>query len=292
MTGNTKGRKSRPFIISTSFRHTFLAKVETLVEDIYNVFDKEPVIAPEVTQSLGDEIARIVSEQFDKRKPLLRLSNLGKPCRRQLWYNINTPELGEKLHGSTRIKFIIGHITEAVIVFLARLAGHSVTDQQKQVSINGVKGHIDGLIDDELVDVKSASPYSFNKFKDGLKPETDAFGYISQLGSYGRGLGKSRGHFLAVDKVLGHLTLDTHELPEKDYDKDVDDVRSMLAQNTPPDRSYTDVPEGQSGNRKLDVACSYCEFKHTCFPGLQTYRYARGPVFLTRVVRPPRVEKA
>jgi hypothetical protein len=269
-----------------------LSKIESLVEDIYGVFDKEVKIDEGAVKALSEDIARIVSDQFDKRKTHLRLSNLGKPCRRQLWYSINTPELGEKLSGPTRIKFIIGHITEAVVLFLATLAGHAVTDQQKQVQIDGVKGHIDGLIDGELVDVKSASPYSFSKFKEGLQPGQDAFGYLSQLGSYGAALGKSSGSFLAVDKVLGHLTLDTHELPEKDYGKDVRDVRAILAANKPPDRAYSDVPEGASGNRKLDVACSYCEFKHTCWPGVQTYAYSRGPVFLTRVVRPPRVDRA
>jgi hypothetical protein len=269
-----------------------LSKIDTLVEDIYGVFDKDVQVNEGATKALSEDIARIVSDQFDKRKTHLRLSNLGKPCRRQLWYSINTPELGEKLSGPTRIKFIIGHITEAVVLFLARLAGHSVTDEQKEVSIAGVKGHIDSLIDGELVDIKSASPFSFSKFKDGLKPEGDAFGYLSQLGSYASSLGKSSGSFLAVDKVLGNLTLDTHELPEKDYGKDVAEVRAILAANKPPDRAYEDVPEGASGNRKLGVACSYCEFKHTCWPGLQTYAYSRGPVFLTRVVRPPRVDKA
>lgn len=258
------------------------------------MFDTEPKIDPEAVKGLGEDIARIVSEQFDKRKSHLRLSNLGKPCRRQLWYSINTPELGEKLHGSARIKFIIGHITEAVVLFLAKLAGHTVTDQQRQVSIDGVKGHIDGLVDGELVDVKSASPYSFRKFEDGLTPEQDAFGYLSQLGSYASGLGKSTGSFLAVDKVLGKLTLDTHDVrrTREDYTKDVAEVREILASNSPPPRAFEDVPEGASGNRKLDTACSYCEFKETCWPGLQTYLYSRGPVFLTKVVRPPRVDKA
>lgn len=271
-----------------------MKKIDTLVEDIYGVFDTEPKIDPEGVKALGEDIARIVSEQFDKRKPRLRLSNLGKPCRRQLWYSINCPELGEKLSGSTRIKFIIGHITEAVVLFLARLAGHTVTDEQKEVDINGVKGHIDGLIDDELVDVKSASPYSFRKFEDGLTPDSDAFGYLNQLGSYGSALDRPRGHFLAVDKVLGKLTLDTHDVrrTRDDYAADADAVREVLASNQPPPRAYSDVPEGASGNRKLDVACSYCEFKGTCWPGLQTYAYSRGPVFLTKVVRAPRVERA
>lgn len=249
-------------------------------------------MSPEVAQAFGDSLARIVSDRVSEtHKPRLRLSNLGNSCRRQLWYSINSPELAERLSGATRIKFLIGDITESVILFLARLAGHDVTDEQKTVEVHGVQGHIDAKIDGHLTDVKSASPYSFQKFKGGLNPEQDAFGYLSQLGTYTHAEGDTTGSFLAVDKVLGHLHLDTHEFPETDYEPKVTETRAMLASPTPPPRDYTDEPDGKSGNRKLGVKCSYCDFKHTCFPGLRTYQYSRGPVYLTTVLRPPKVEE-
>lgn len=265
-------------------------EISTLVEDIYSVFDKDVTVNPEDTRAFGEDLSRIVTEAVSTRKEnYLRLSNLGKPCRRQLWYSICTPELAERMPGHARIKFLIGHITEAVVLFLARLAGHSVTDQQKPVSLHGVRGHIDALVDGELVDVKSTSPYSFLKFKDGLKKEDDAFGYLTQLGSYGAATGHKRGHFLPVDKVLGRLHLDSHDLPEVDYEQVVERTRDELSSSTPPARGFEDVPDGASGNRKLDVSCAYCDFKKTCWPGLKQYNYARGPVYLTEVKREPRV---
>jgi len=268
-------------------------KIDTLVDDIYNVFDGDVTVPHGLAEDFGVSLGHMVVERVTgKYIPRLRLSNLGKPCRRQLWYSINTPELASKLNGWTKVKFLIGDITEAVILLLARLAGHKVTDEQREVEINGVLGHLDAMVDGELVDVKSASPYSFKKFEDGLKPEQDAFGYLSQLGSYGAATGRKRGHFLAVDKVLGHLCLDTHELPEVDYAQRVDETNAMLASNSPPPRQFDDEPDGKSGNRKLGVACSYCEFHDTCWPGLQTYAYSSGPRFLTKVVRAPKVEQA
>lgn len=246
---------------------------------------------PEDAEVFGKSLAQVIIDSLKKRTPYLRLSSLGNSCRRQLYYSTNCPELAEKLPGNTRVKFTIGNVTESVILFLAKLAGHEVTDEQKTVTVHGVKGHIDGKIDGHLVDVKSASPYSFNKFKEGLKPEQDAFGYLSQLGTYGHAEGETSGSFLAVDKVLGHLHLDTHELPEVDYATKIDETRAMLASPTPPPRDYDDEPDGKSGNRKLGVKCSYCDFKHTCFPGLRTYQYSRGPVYLTTVQRPPKVEE-
>lgn len=267
-------------------------KIETLVEDIYGVFDKQVQADPEAVTRFGEELAKVVTDQISEQKqPHLRLSNLGTPCKRKLWYSINTPELAEKLPGAARIKFIIGHVTEAVVLFLAKLSGHKVEREQETVDLHGVKGHLDAFIDDELVDVKSASPYSFSKFKDGLKPEQDAFGYLTQLGSYGAATGNSRAHFLAVDKVLGKLALDTHEFPEVNHEAKVAAAREILGQPTPPERGYEDEADGASGNRKLGTACSYCDFKTTCWPGVQTFAYSNGPRFLTRVVRPPKVDR-
>jgi len=269
-----------------------MKKIETLVEDIYDLFRKNVIFdkgsVEEFGRALGDKLANRISEE--KGPPTLRLSNLGMPCSRKLWYSVNCNQLAEPLPPATRLKFLFGDLLEELLLFLARAAGHTVVDEQKTVEVNGVVGHIDAIVDGELVDCKSASTYSFNKFKDGLKPEDDAFGYLTQLGSYGSAVGSKRNHFLVIDKTLGHVTLDSHDQPDKDYAKLADDARAMLALPDPPDRAFTDVPEGKSGNRKLGVACSYCSFRETCWPGLRQFNYSRGPVFLTHVEREPRVD--
>lgn len=268
--------------------------IETLVPDIYALFeqdnplDKKDII--EFGYALGNKIVNRMSEL--RGKPTLRLSNIGTPCDRKLWYSINAPQLAEPLSGPTRIKFLFGDILEELVLFLARAAGHSVTDEQKEVSVNGIVGHIDALVDGELVDVKSASPYSFDKFASGLKPEDDSFGYLTQLGMYNHAVGGKRAHFLAVNKVLGSLCLDPHEQVDVNYVQRTEDAQQMLAMASPPERGFGDIPDGKSGNRKLGVVCSYCGYKKTCWPGLRQYNYARGPVFLTRVVREPKVEEA
>ena len=57
------------------------------------------------------------------------------------------------------------------------------------------------------------------------------------------------------------------------------------------DRHYKDQEFDKSGNRKLCMNCSYCSFKKTCWPNLRTFIYSHGPVFLTHVERPPKVEE-
>lgn len=266
--------------------------IDTLIQDIYDLLEKEVEIkeedAIEFGKTLGQMLVRRLS--YKREKPTLRLSNVGTPCKRKLWYTVNTPQLAEKLDAPTRIKFLFGDITEELVLFLARLAGHSVEREQEEVSVAGVKGHIDAIVDGELVDVKSASPYSFEKFKEGLTDETDGFGYRVQLGSYRSALGLPRAHFLPVNKVLGHLHVDTHADDGTDYLEVVAEAKRAVQSPEPPERGFNDVPDGKSGNRKLGVQCSYCSFKDACWPGLRTVPYANGPRFLTRVVREPRVE--
>ncbi len=155
-----------------------------------------------------------------------------------------------------------------------------------------MKGHIDAVVDDQLVDFKSASSYSYRKFEDGLVPENDAFGYLTQLDGYHHAIdtGSDEHSFVVIDKQLGKITLDTHKKSEVDYEALVSEKRAMLASKEPPPRGYRDEPEGKSGNRKLCVTCSYCPFKNECWPGLRTFAYSTGPVFLTRVIKEPKVK--
>lgn len=275
----------------------FLLKtIKTLVKDIQDrLSNPEPVNEEEVTSFSHNLARKLVDRLCEKqRKVNLRLSNIGTPCDRKLWYSINTPELGEPLPPSARLKFLIGDILEEVLLFLAKVSGHKVEHQQKEVSLYGVTGHIDAVIDGELVDVKSASTHSFRKFKDGRLKSEDAFGYLDQLGGYAHSLSKRRGHFLVGDKTLGHLTLDTHDLPDRDWERVVNNKREMLAWPKPPERQYRDKEEGKSGNRKLGLECSYCPFKAACWPGLRAFLYSSNghnpkPVFLTVVAKQPNV---
>jgi hypothetical protein len=159
-----------------------------------------------------------------------------------------------------------------------------------------VKGHIDGIIDGRLVDCKSASTYAFEKFKEHRLASDDPFGYIDQLGFYLDGandrlVDKDVGSFLAIDKTLGNITLDTYAKPNKDYAIVVEQKKEMLAQPEPPERAFQDQPFQKSGNKKLGVACSYCPFKFKCWPGLRVFQYANKPVFLTHVAREPKVSE-
>jgi hypothetical protein len=270
---------------------TPLKRIDTLVADIYKLFQSPVDLPADLVKSFGDKLSSIIAERLKEApgKKSLRMSNLGTKCERRLWYQINRPERAEPLHPAARVKFLFGDIIEQLVLFLARAAGHVVEDEQKEVELYGIKGHIDGKVDGVLVDVKSASSRSFTKFENGLTEEADDFGYLRQLDAYLHATNGEEGAFLVIDKQLGKLKLDKHKRRNENYEEIVNKRLAMLGRKEPPPRAYRAEADGKSGNLKLGTACSYCEFKHHCWPGLRTFLYANGPRFLTEVRRIPDV---
>jgi len=194
--------------------------IDTLVKDMYDLFDplvetnlnEEEVDAhlDSFTKSIKQTIKGLLNET-PREKGKLRLSAIGKPAR-QLWYEKNSKEESKPLEPNTRIKFLYGHLLEDVLILLARLSGHTVTDLQKQVNVNGIVGHQDCVIDGVLVDCKSASGKSFEKFAKNKLEEDDPFGYIAQISAYAEGNGVDEAAFLAIDKQHGNICLNSCSL--------------------------------------------------------------------------------
>ena len=261
-------------------------KIDTLVEDIYSLLDKGTTSPnQEYLFSMASNIVDSMKKQLwvgtkSSGKGKLRMSNIGKPCTRSLWYDINGDDNKEKLTSETKLKFIVGDIVEAVILYLVKESGHVVTDQQKEIEIDGIKGHVDAVIDGELVDVKSSSSYGMRKFKEGTLPQDDPFGYCSQISGYANALGKKSGTFLAFDKSAGDLAVYTYKDLE-DSNKRIKKVIADTSCKKPPKRAFETVTERKTNKQKLGVNCSYCSHKNTCWEdvGLDLQFKSGRPVF-------------
>jgi hypothetical protein len=283
-----------------------MKSIDTLVEDIYNLF--EPSITnkiseedlekhlKEFTKSVTNNIKIVLNEQ-PKKKRKLSLSSIGKPTR-QLWYDKHSNSEARPLAPSTRIKFLYGHILEDLLILLSRVAGHTVTEEQKQVEVEGIKGHQDCKIDGVLVDCKSASGFAFKKFANNRLADDDPFGYIAQISAYSEGNGVNEAYFLAIDKQHGNIALTrVHDMEMINAKERVQYLKGALESKTIPDRCYSDIPEGVSGNRKLAIGCVFCPHKRECWSdanngqGLRAFKYEKGPTYLTQVSKEPRVEE-
>lgn len=273
-------------------------RLQYLVEDIYNVIDREEEIEPELLEDFSGRIQDAILQwsQPKKQSKGLRMSNIGRPAR-QLWYDSKNGS-APKPNASTRIKFLYGHLLEEVLLLFVRMAKHEVTDEQKEVDVDGIKGHIDCKIDGEVVDIKTASNFAFKKFADGTLPQNDTFGYMAQLSGYEAAEGTSDGGFLAINKESGELALfRPGQLSKPNPHAKIKQLKEALDLDSPPDKCYTPIPEGKKGNEILPPTCVYCHYKNECWSdsndgdGLRIFKYSNGLKYFTKVNSEPRVEE-
>lgn len=290
--------------------------IANLATDIYKVLDAtqehtpDEVIAAAYAMRIGGEFAKATLKRDKPReKGKLWASDLGKKCLRQHWYNFNMPEAGSALQGHTKFKFLYGNILEEAVLYMAEEAGHSVTNLQARVEAEvsrplldwKISGRIDAVIDGTLVDVKSTSSFGFARYKYGITPTNDSFGYIQQLSFYqafgGFDTTDSQAGFVWIDKQNGHIAYTSSPL---------DDGAALLvmanniidAVETPEEglvpKGYEAEPYGKSGNMALPMSCSYCSFKIQCWKdsnngaGVRTFAYSHKPVDLVDVKREPK----
>lgn len=283
--------------------------LDTLIEDIYDVaangVDNADDLVDKWCADLANTIKARLNPKDDNRRKKLRLSAVGRPLR-YMWYELNYEGTTESLAPHQHIKFMIGDVTESLLLMLAELGGHSVTGCQDTLSIGGVEGHRDAVIDGVTVDVKSASKWGFEKFKSLDKfLADDPFHYLEQIAAYVQAdtTTAEHGALLAMNKETGKLAL--LEVPADvmpNIEDKINAQRTAVADGQDrPDRCYSDTDDGSSGNRVLCTACSYCPYKFDCWSdanedaGLRTFLYKRGnssyPKYFTHVEKEPRVDE-
>lgn len=275
--------------------------VHTLIKDIYKVVGNkdEGWFNGDIAEEFSRELNLRLVEATAPRKEVsgLRLSKMGEYCPCQLWHSIHTPELAEPYQPWALIKFTYGHILETLVIALAKAAGHEVTGEQDALSLDGVPGHRDCVIDGCVVDVKSLNSLGFQKVKDG-NVATDTFlrDYLDQLDGYVVASAsdplvrvKDRGYILAIDKVKGHLALYEHKVRPNSIRDRINQYKGIILRSEPPACTCETVPDGKSGNIKLGLKASYNPYKYCCRPNLRAFIYADGPRYLTKVVRKPDV---
>ena len=244
--------------------------INTVVPDVYEVMKSRDYSGDlnTIAMQAGREVEEAIKKAFEpyENKNELRMSSIGR-CERAQWYAVKgyTPE---ELEGSVYLTFLQGHVLEAVLVALIKLAGHDVQDQQKKHTVEGINGSQDCTIDGELVDIKTASAWSFdNKFaEDGIKDDT--FGYIKQLSGYGKTEDRKDGYFLAFNKNKSTLKLCKQEL-EEDIDTFIVDLKDKMESDTPPMRlaNATTFSKAEA-KEKLCMTCAFCGFKEDCYGSL------------------------
>lgn len=276
-----------------------------LVDDIYGLLGKlehgisiEPDLKPYMDEFLLNIKEAVESWAVPQQKGGLRMSNVGRP-NRQLWFMLKNGDTQQKENDpALQFKFLYGHLLEQVALLLAKAAGHSVEQTQGQVEVEGIKGHMDAIIDGEVVDIKTAAPASYLKFVNGTLPDNDPFGYIAQLSGYESHTGTFDGGFLAINKVSGEMALYQPDIGSKiDIKKKISTVKALAGVDTPPELCYNDEPHGKAGNMVINRLCRYCDYKEECRKdtnegkGLRKFAYASGITHFTHIEKEPNVRE-
>jgi hypothetical protein len=282
--------------------------ISTLVQDVQEVLNKGlEVIPPETVQRFMASAGGVTNKLKVHPVPskfTLRFSNIGKPCVRRLW--LESRHYNDKVEHSADngFKFALGDLAEEYLIFLIELAGHKVELRQHEVTLAGIKGHIDAVVDGMLLDVKSASSFAFKKFKEGLTEETDDFGYLTQLAAYFQEMrklpevtDKTRAGFLVFDKTHGNIHLDIHEFSDLNLEDFFEERKEIIKSNDVPDRAYKTKLDGYkkdkvlvpNGNEYLGSPCTWCPMKFKCYPGLRVFQGWDGPKYFTKIIKPPKM---
>lgn len=266
-----------------------MPNIHSIPQDIDRLFKVGCIPSEENLDVLLGNIRSILKEQLkgrEPKEPSLRMSKLGTPDRK-LWFDHNSPE--PEGEASNALKFMYGHIIEALVIFLLKETGHVVEDEQKEIVIDGVTGHTDCTVDGVPIDIKSASSFAFRKFATGSLFKDDPFGYVAQLSAYSH---PSPAAFLAVNKENGQITiLDLDPIDQIEPKARIKRCKEVIVLPEPPtEKCYAEEVEA-NGNKKLNKNCTYCQHKFKCWDKLRVFNYSNGPEYFTQVVKTPRVDE-
>ena len=260
--------------------NSILLKVQQYLDNV----SKSPVkLDKQLVQEFGEACKNALLKQFEeprRDKFELRMSNIGRPlCQLQMEAK---GVKGEGQPYNVKMRNTFGDIIEAMAILIMKSAGVSISNEQKKVTykFNGekIEGRQDVEIDGKVWDIKSASPYSFEKkfgeaggFNEVVRE--DSFGYASQGFLYGESQSKKFGGWIAINKSTGEWTVcetpasvDEHKQKALKLAKD---NFNALKEGKPFKRCFSDVAETfrtkPTGNRVLGFVCSYCPYKLPCW---------------------------
>ena len=121
------------------------ATIDTLVEDIYKLFDTDNKVVLKINEEdlkvfAETTVAAVVSSlSKEEREPYLRVSMIGQPDRK-IWNALNGVEK-EKLPAPTLIKFLYGSILENLLILLVKTAGRFIVELIVRIRYTGAKGN-------------------------------------------------------------------------------------------------------------------------------------------------------
>ena len=249
---------------------------------------KEPVsVSSEIIDEFGELCKEAFKKQFTQereKKFRIRMSNIGRPiCQLQMEKENKGADIEEQPYNS-KLRNMFGDIIEVITYAMMKASNVNIESYQKKVKYKihdelEMSGSTDVEIDGKVYDIKSASPFSYDKKfgKDGggftKVAEDDVFGYLSQGYLYAEALGKPFGGWIVINKSTGEIQLAAPPTDDSKYKEQAIGLAKRNAEHILNGkefkRCFTDEEETfrqvKTGNRKLGTICSFCSYKKPCW---------------------------
>tara|TARA_R100000951_G_scaffold83718_1_gene71441 strand:+ start:41 stop:910 length:870 start_codon:yes stop_codon:yes gene_type:complete len=232
-------------------------------------------------EDAGEAFKDALRRQFAKREDedfRLRMSNIGKPlC--QLQMAKSGAKKGRKDYNFI-MRMLHGDAVECIMDVILKIAKTNITGSKDKVALElegtTVKGEDDVEIDNKVYDIKTCSPFAFDrKWKLGLPAlkANDDFGYVGQLIGYSEAKSKKAGGWIVVCKSTGQVLVMDADFSNEEKDTVLQDMQmkaTALKEDWSFDRCFEPVDDffnkKFTGSKKLPISCSWCDFKESCWP--------------------------
>lgn len=265
-----------------------------LVEDyLQRANQGAPGMSDDIINEAGERFKEVLRRTFNESRSgqfRVYMSNAGKPSCQLVMERNAAPK--EPQTAAFRMKMLMGDAAEIILRAVMKGSGVNVEASNVKVQLPlmagiELRGEYDFKINGRIWDAKSASKYSFeHKWASGFShiEQYDDFGYCGQLYGYAEADKSKVGGWIVVCKETGKLAavdaIDTTEYRTKHINKLKENVVKVLDTERPFTRNFEDIPETfygkPTGNRVLGMTCGFCEFKFSCWPGLQRKEKARS----------------
>src|SRR3990167_3090081 len=213
----------------------------------------------------------IIKHFLDRNKrtgdAVLSASGIGK-CTRQSAYYYHGFE-GKPLEARARVTMFVGDVYESLVKLLIKFSGEIVENEQKEINVRGIPGHIDFTHNNVLFDNKSMSAVGFKiEQESGID---DTFGYKTQISLYADGMKLPARHII-FNKNTGEME-EISVSPDPSLiakaERKVKIIKASSKDKLPP-RDFSAQVEKGSGRLYLGVECQYCAFKTLCWDITET----------------------
>ena len=211
--------------------------------------------------SLIDELIGALKEKYDKERKGCHISDICLCPRESVFRRLNPSALSTM----DFMFFIMGSGQHDVIQSLRHWLGNKRMITEKSISYKSVRGHVDAIIDDVVVEIKTQRTKEHS-----LKSH-----YVTQIKSYMAMLNRKFGKVFTISLVNYNTPFKIWDITMTD--EEITKQREWIEQEGKQYRKALRMKDWKIARAvkgtELDWKCGYCKFKQPCFEYEESKQY-------------------